>query len=87
MPVNSSAGLYSFSNQSRKLCSVCISTRWDAIGFVLIVCNSGVSRSHSWNHLQDGIGLFSSFRNHMAQLYIICFVAPLPPPVAWSAQY
>jgi hypothetical protein len=54
MPVNSNAGLYSFSNQSRRLCSLCISTRWEAIGFVLIVWSSGVSLSQTWNYLHVG---------------------------------
>jgi hypothetical protein len=87
MPVYLSAGLYSFSNQLRSSFLVWISTRWLAISLVLIVWSSRVSFSHIWNHRYDGAGLFSCTRSHIAQLYIICFVAPLPPFIAWSTAY
>jgi hypothetical protein len=85
--VISRAGAYSIPNQSRRCFSVYISTRWLTIGFVLIVWSSGVSRNQVWNHFQDGASLPSLTLNHIAQLYIICLVAPLPPLRQCSAAY
>jgi len=87
MPVASSAGLYSSSNHFRSWLSICVSTRWVVIGFVLIVWSSVVLLSQVWNHLYKGIDRLSCARSHIVQLYIICFVALFPPFVAWSKEY